>query len=204
MDMDPEWLRDQLNRAVDAGHKWGFITVHGGEPCLHPDFQDIAEVLLSYKNKCGHDCTIWWLTNDSCQAIKDRTAEIEAMGIPLGRAYKESQPDYIPVCVSPTDEGLLPTDGCYMSATCGMSLNINGYWPCSAMAGAERVWGYKSTIQEPKDITESAIKVLRAQHCLRCGFGLGGESTGKRTKEDVRSSSWMKQLELYQSRLLIN
>jgi hypothetical protein len=167
----------------------GFITVHGGEPCLHPDWEEIAELMLAWR-KAKDGRTVWWLTNMHGSVVQARVAEIEAMGLAIGRAEKPLKVMYIPVNESPTDLGLPWTRGCFQTATCGVAYNKRGYYPCSPMAAAARVFGY-----EPCELDQGVMAEYMLRHCRHCGFAIDGRA---RRSDQVTTRTWEEALSKYE------
>jgi hypothetical protein len=189
MDMSADWLWEQLSEAIQCGHKWESLNLHGGEPILHPDYIGIAKAVLWYRDNCGHTCHLACFSNG---LEAGRLKEVSDMGIVISRSPKAAEMAYVPVCHTP-DNMPYVIDGCYMSSECGMALNINGYFPCSAMAAAARVWVYESSVQHPQDITELELVKLRSQHCTHCGFAV----TQPRVTKDLISQDWSDKLAEY-------
>jgi hypothetical protein len=195
LDMSPALVQSYVEDWVENSYPWVLITIHGGEPCLHPKCVEIAQLLLDYKRDHNPKVTLWWLTNWSSPIVKERAGWIRDMGISLGPADKGiEQPYYVPVNKSPRDVGVEPTEGCFQLTDCGMALNVRGYYPCSPMASAARVFDYPPMCASCSGITESSALAYAMQHCEHCGFALPNEP---RVNRQVTTPTWETKLGAY-------
>jgi hypothetical protein len=170
------------------------ITLHGGEPVLNPDIIKIAEILTEYHKKTG--CRLWLLTNNSSPAVRRLTTMLNCkFNIPLGISTKigknidgsGSPIKYVAVNEAPCDLGIEYDQGCFQTSNCGVCYNYLGYFPCSPMAAAARVFGYPPTAKTFKEFTEAACVNDMKKHCRLCGFSAPGRC---RVVEQVTSQSW--------------
>jgi hypothetical protein len=179
------------------------ITVHGGEPVLNPVIDEICELLVHYKNRFNPKCIIYLLTNNSCREVRHRTTTLHVKhGIPLGISTKRdtnqgwdgSPIAYVPVNASPADLGIDHENGCFQTSNCGVCYNKKGFFGCSPMAAAARVFGYEPTAKSIKDFTPERIKDHMALHCKHCGF-----SAPSLERETAQRSTptWKEKLERY-------
>lgn len=185
-----------LGRCHDAGHPFKLITVHGGEPALHPQALDIARLLVAHRAATG--CGVWWLTNLSTPEIERTIRAIQDIGINPGVAQKDpSRRDiytYVPVNMAPMDTRESYCHGCYLTESCGIAYNRLGFWPCSPMAAAARVFGYSPAATAPEEIDEEVMATKMIEHCLLCGFAAINEV---RVKEQQTSETWRRALHAY-------
>jgi len=198
--LTPEDIYFFLDDLAEHNHPLGQITLHGGEPVLTPDFETIIKLLCEYRKL--NNCTLWLLSNNSNELIREKTRYIsDKYCIPLGisekrgtnRDAKGHELMYVPVNESPDDLGLPYTLGCFQSAQCGMCYNKQGYFPCSPMAAAARVFDYSSMGHSIVDVTEEACREKFAQHCKHCGFAM----ERRRAFNQVTTKTWDKALKEY-------
>lgn len=203
--LEPEDIYFFLDDLVEHNHKLDLITLHGGEPILTPYFEDIVKLLCEYRKGTG--CELWLLSNNSTELIRTKTKYIrEKYGIALGISEKQqtnrdangNQIMYVPVNESPDDLGLPYTLGCFQSSQCGICYNKQGYFPCSPMAAASRVFDYSSMGHSILDVTEEACNEKFAQHCKHCGFAMPDR---RRVFDQVNTPTWEKAFADYRERL---
>lgn len=200
-DLEPEDIFYFLDDLIEHDHPLGQITLHGGEPVLTPYFEDSIKLLCEYREHTG--CTLWLLSNNSNQLIRDKTKYIhDKYNIALGISEKQNTNRdakghalmYVPVNESPDDLGLPYTLGCFQSAQCGMCYNKQGYFPCSPMAAAARVFDYSSMGHSITDVTEEACREKFSQHCKHCGFAMPDR---RRVFDQVTTPTWDKAFDKY-------
>lgn len=195
-DLTPVMVENFIKDSIDSNHIWGQITLHGGEPVLNPWIYDIVKLLVKYSLDTG--CKLWLLSNNSSPKIRETISRISLRyDIPLGISEKKSinadaggNPiEYIPVNESPTDIGLPFTHGCFQSKTCGVCFNYMGYFPCSPMAAAARVFNYSPAAASIKDLTENVCIKYFAMHCKNCGFAMPDR---RRVTTQLTTETWQK------------
>lgn len=193
-DLTAERVREFLLDSEESGHVWGMITLHGGEPVLNPEAMKIAEILSEYRKRTG--CKLWLLTNNSSPAVRRAVTMINhRYDIPLGVSTKRGRNidasgnpiEYVAVNESPSDLGIGHDLGCFQTANCGVCYNYLGYFPCSPMAAAARVFGYSPTATSFKGLTGEACREALALHCKHCGFSAQGR---RRVVNQVTSLTW--------------
>jgi len=205
-DLTVEDIKKLLADSLACGRKWGMITIHGGEPTVHPQYYQICETLLAYKKEHNPDMVLWFLTNYSTDIIKERANKIKELGIPLGLAPKKDKNQnpngswipYVPVNESPIDLGAEFTLGCFQTETCGIAYNYLGFFECSPAASAARVFGYDSPVKEVKDLTAEKLSACFPEHCKHCGFAMPDR---RRVTEQVTTATWEKKLGEYNGKI---
>ena len=195
---------NDVQRFLDEGHLWGMITLHGGEPVLNPQSKEICAMLAEYKKKVNPEVTLWLLSNNSTPEIRKRITFVNTeYDIPLGISTKigtnrngaGSDIPYVPVNLSPEDCGAeWKRDGCFQHYNCGVCFNYLGYFPCSPMAAAARVFGYAGC-RTMAEMTDERILEMFSLHCRHCGFGFAEERA--RVVMQVTSATWEKKLHEY-------
>ncbi len=185
-----EFLRD----SDESGHHWGMITLHGGEPVLNPEIFEIAELLCEYRKRVS--CNLWLLTNNSSPLVRRLTTSVNmkydiSLGVSTKKgknADKDGNPiEYVGVNNSPVDLGLQHDHGCFQTSNCGVCYNYLGYFPCSPMAAAARVFDYLPTARSVKDFTAEACDEALKKHCPHCGFSAPDMA---RVVNQVTSKTW--------------
>jgi hypothetical protein len=203
-DLSPADIEVFLLDSIRHKHNWGMITIHGGEPVLNPWIYDIVRLLVEYRKSVG--CKLWLLTNNSSPEIREKVSRISTRyEIPLGISTKIGKNidaygnliDYITVNYSPCDSGKDYELGCFQTENCGVCYNYQGYFPCSPMAAAARVFGYKQAAKSISDLTYDKCVEYFKLHCKHCGFAAVDK---QRANQQVTSTTWSKALLNYNSR----
>lgn len=201
-DLSLEAVQKFLQDCIDNDFRFGMITIHGGEPALHPQWKEIAQALLEYREKYNPKMTLWWLTNNSTPAIRERCEIIKGLGIPLGISTKigsnknenGSPIPYIPVNESPTDLQEVYSLGCFQSENCGICYNYLGFFECSPAAAAARVFGYEPMAKSVKELSLELLQSGFPKHCMHCGFAFPDR---RRVIEQTTTETWRKALNAY-------
>lgn len=184
----------------ENGQKVGQITMHGGEPVLNPYIDEIVSILSSYRKETG--CILWLLTNNSSDSVRKKVTKISVKyDIALGVSTKikkningtGSPIRYVQVNNSPCDNGRESDHGCYQTSTCGICFNYLGFFPCSPMAAAARVFGYKG-IHSIVNFTDDQCDLYFKEHCKHCGFSDPNEP---HVVDQVTSKTWEDALRRY-------
>jgi len=201
-DLSGEDVGKFIMRSEISNHVWHTITMHGGEPTLNDDVIAIGKLLVDYRARTKGCERIWIVTNGSQPDVTDRLKE---MGIDIGLSVKKGSNidhagnpiPYVPVNESPTDLGEPWLPGCFQMSECGICYNYLGFWPCSPMAAAARVFGYQPYCHDPAELNPSGLYEYAQQHCRHCGFAMPGRS---RVIEQTTTATWEKALADYGSR----
>lgn len=104
------------------------IKLVGGEPTVHAQFWETCE-LLSSAVESGHVGKVVVNTNGTTQK------QFVGKTLPKGVTWKFSPPKrkaHRPYLWSPRDLCLISKGPCKMPRVCGVSLDVNGWLPCSA------------------------------------------------------------------------
>jgi hypothetical protein len=204
-DMSIESIQKFINDSVILNYKWEKIVLQGGEPTLHPQFENVCILLEEYKKEHNPNVILSVCTNGYSDHTKKMLIFAEQHSHILENSFKSKEVmnksyvyEYIPVNVAPVDIGYeLQIMGCFQSSTCGITLNNQGFWECSPSAAACRVFDfYKPICNELKDLTIEATKKIFEQHCKYCGFAL----PAPRVKGQRTSPIWEKYFENYNNR----
>jgi len=202
-DLTPHHVLRFLEDSIMHGHKWGMITIHGGEPVLNPHIDEICRILTNYKRTQNPGCVLWLLTNNSCVEVRKRITAINTKyNIPLGISTKKKTNadghgnpiEYIPVNVSAIDLGVEHDNSCFQTSNCGVCYNYRGFYGCSPMAAAARVFGYEPVATSIRDFTRDKIMESFKQHCGHCGFSIPDM---KREVEQKMTKTWETKLGAY-------
>jgi hypothetical protein len=175
------------------------ITIHGGEPVLHPSIFEIITILCKYREKTG--TRLWLLTNNSNGSIKNTIERVRSeYNIPIGSSEKDvhCNSEFVTVNESPSDllkSGEIQLDditkGCFQLTDCGICFNYLGYFPCSPMAAAARIFNYQSLGSDIKNLYELRLLKKALDHCKHCGFAIKNRD---RSSEQIMTETWKNKL----------
>ena len=191
-----------IEQSIGCGRKWGLITLHGGEPVLNPAIHQICEMLRKYRELHSANTRISLLSNGSTPAILRQVHQLcSEFGFEPGISEKvksnhrgDGTPiPYVPVNISPEDKGNSYTIGCFQTTDCGICLNYAGYWPCSPMAAAARVFGYQPMAKTVAELTEDVLAKGFELHCKHCGFA----GSAPRVIGQASSKTWIEAFARY-------
>jgi hypothetical protein len=202
-DLSMERIQKFILESVDCNHKWKTITLHGGEPTLHPRFQDVCEILMRYKRDSNPECNIWVVSNGYGDRVTEGLEIAKAAGVGLGISYKQKANinaegvwmQYVPMNNSALDNGQNPTDGCAMASDCGVCLNNLGYFQCSAKAAMARVFYIDPVDTNLQTFLHKIIAGNVQWNCGHCGFAW----EQPRSINQITSPTWAKALERYRN-----
>jgi hypothetical protein len=137
-----------VQESIDANKRWRKIRILGGEPTLHPRFNDIMQVLLRYR-AFAPGCSIQLVSNGNGKKVQAVLAKVPP-GIEIENTAKQGnfQPSFGAFNMAPEDDPRYDTaryaNGCEVMSACGMGLGPGGYYQCAVAAGIDRVLGVES------------------------------------------------------------
>ncbi|MCY3414706.1 MAG: radical SAM protein [Candidatus Heimdallarchaeota archaeon] len=164
---------DLLDETKSINKKWKRIRILGGEPTLHPDFEKIIEILIDYKIKYDSEVELELVSNGYGDYVKRKLNSVPEV-IKINNTNKTGlfQQKFEPFNLAPVDERkyILTdfTNGCWITAYCGIGFGKNGFYPCGVGASIDRILGknlgFQSIPQDRKEL-QSQMKEL----CKLCG-----------------------------------
>lgn len=137
------------------------IHVMGGEPTLHPFFDEIVVALQERLLRPGHIRRLQVITNGIIP-VKS------ALEVPICISRPEEKgPKHRCMLVAPNDTGQILKTKCPVPEDCGVSFGVYGWWPCGAGGAICRLFGLdqfrRSTIPEHVDDFP-----YRGEMCSQC------------------------------------
>lgn len=173
--MTVEQIEKFLKQSIEKNVKWKSIRLLGGEPTLHPEIEKIVQILLEYKEKYSKECNITVVSNGSGEfvnSILDRLKNKYTIEIQNSNKISDIQVGFSPVNQAPIDmeeyKNMDFTKGCWIPTVCGIALDMNGFYPCSASAAFSRVSGNDIGRKEVPASDDSMEDIFRSACCL-CG-----------------------------------
>ena len=162
-----------LADSVRLNWQWGRLILHGGEPTMHPQFEEICQRLADYKAKHNPNVELFVCTNGYGEKVKSQMVIASSLGVVPSDSKKSGVPDvhyHIAFSVSAIDEGKDYMLGCFQSSLCGIAYTNQGFYECSPAGAAWRVFGHKPMAKRLEDVTEEVLAAGYAEHCKHCGY----------------------------------
>ncbi|WP_287492391.1 radical SAM protein [Sellimonas sp.] len=170
---------DQIYKFIDESIKnevcWEQIRILGGEPTLHPEIENIVEAIFDYKSKYSNRTIVTLVTNGYGEYVNKMIRKLsEKYNIVIENSKKKSnmQPNFSTINKAPKDMKKYCNEdfsrGCWIPSVCGMALDIHGYYPCSAAAAADRIFGDDIGRKKLPLLNDDFHDVLSIA-CGRCG-----------------------------------
>ena len=167
------------------------IVITGGEPTMHPDFLAIVSMALEFTHSTGKsgDATetaggnhVQVFSNGHRERARRLAEDAERIGASICRdtnklAGSVTGPDMFPgwvddVFVSPADLGKPLRPPCYQHASqmCGVSVDHDGYSPCSPGGAIDALLGVGGRTKVLADLFDpERVAAMTAALCKHCG-----------------------------------
>ena len=165
-------IDDFIEESISRKIYWKRIRLLGGEPTLHPDFEEILYKFAEYKlnfPKTRLEVT----TNGFGRRVKRNIIRIPPF-FHIENTAKTSvvQEGFYAFNMAPIDDqkykNLDFTNGCSNIEDCGIGLTPSGYYPCTLAGGIDRILGIdmgRKTLPESEDDMLDLLK----EFCKMCG-----------------------------------
>ena len=174
--MSSERIQEVLDESAALDWPWKRLVMHGGEPTLHPLFEDVCRRMAEYRDGHNPACEIYVCTNGYGEKVRQLIETSKKYGVIESNSNKGQYKDpnfpdtHIPLNVSPIDLGEDFHLGCFQSSQCGIAVTNQGYYECSPAAAAHRVFGYEPLATKLADVTAELLSTGFAKHCGHCGY----------------------------------
>ena len=173
--MEAAQIRKFISESIKAHRKWEEICIEGGEPTLHPNLEEILDMLIVYRESHSPKTFIRVLTNGLGERSTQAQSALPAKGIYVYNSAKTSvfQHQHWPFNLAPCDEKYPErydfSSGCHLPACYGVGLNRHGYYTHPICGGIDRVLGLdiaRKKLPHPNDQMRDQFAAL----CRMCGF----------------------------------
>lgn len=193
--------------SVELKWPWTRIHVLGGEPTLHPQFEQIMVTLMALRGRLlreyrDEDCLLRVLTNGRGKLAEYHHWLVEnEVHVAISPKDPARMPDYwdnmwtAPVDVTPD---IQPACSIFGIKGCGIGLTRHGYFLCGAGASIARVAGLDIGVQRLEDLTWEAMQAQAEVLCRLCAHKEGYHEKLRNTGP-VKGPFWAKALEAWKA-----
>lgn len=191
-------LRKWVEEWIRRDKRWHRIRVLGGEPTLHPQFEELISLLMRYR-EWSPRTRIEVVTNGHGPEVEARLRELPAdIWIENSRKTTIVQTAFAPFNLAPMDDPKFHhadySNGCAIARDCGMGLTPLGYYPCALAGGIDRVAGEKLGLSSlPGD--DDDLLPIAARFCQLCGRFRDGHHVPEQLRpalaEERISETWV-------------
>ncbi|RQD82156.1 MAG: radical SAM protein [Methanocalculus sp. MSAO_Arc2] len=206
--MSPQQIERFINESLSNNVTWDLIGVLGGEPMLHPEVEEILEVLLSYKMDYSPESVIRITTSGYGKVVKDALLRVPK-GVEVNNTSKQSpyQEKFEPFNLAPVDQWKFflsdYRNGCSTTSDCGLGLNAYGYYPCGPGGSIDRVMGFDIGLKKIPSSRQEIISQMD-QLCRYCGHFCSRHFIPKEERETIVGSpishSWISAYAAYEKK----
>jgi nucleoside-diphosphate-sugar epimerase/uncharacterized radical SAM superfamily Fe-S cluster-containing enzyme len=208
--MDFSDVKKFIIDSIRLNKRWELINILGGEPTLHPEFEQIIkhiaeEYISQYSPK-----TILQITSNGftvqTRDILEKVKNYDNVIIDYKSFKNNNQAEYFsPFNDAPIDDEKFNNadyiKGCWVTSYCGIGLNRYGYYACSICGGIDRVINNnRGGIRNLDEINIYGFQKQLSQFCRFCGnfkdYDLNhGDLVARNEKapfKNIVSESWRK------------
>jgi hypothetical protein len=168
-------IRKLIRESIELEWPWQTWGLIGGEPTVHPQFWEILEAVVEYRQASNPTLLI----RISTHGATARTTEIlnrVATTFPFVRVRNSAkttieQNDFVAINMAPRDTPLVDHaySGCWIPAHCGIGFNYAGFYCCAIAGAIDRVCGDKLAITSLREVTQERLIAHYAPFCAMCG-----------------------------------
>ena len=215
-DLSPKQIKDMLNDCVKFGKSWTRITLTGGEPTMHDDFEEIVDILMEYKKKHNPECRVGTYTYHHPKFyykienvmkkypsqmhngvyLKDNTGfEVKDTMKQKARVHRIAY-FMAPIDINPSKYNKDHLyHGCNDGARlCGIGYDTKGFWVCPISAAIARVFQLDTSIKTVRELTVKKLIDQYKTFCPLCGCYAYYKAN---VDKDLISPTWAKAIKAY-------
>jgi len=162
-----------LNETRKLNKKWNRIRICGGEPFLHPNLNDILQLLQDYKSNFSPKTILEITTNEYGSEVVEKMQNVSSEFY-INKTNKTGrfQKKFEPFNLAPKDKRTnILTDYrncCWIAKDCGIGLNKFGYYLCGVGGGIDRVIGFDIGLKKIPEERTSLYNQAK-NLCALCG-----------------------------------
>jgi hypothetical protein len=173
--------------------QWRHIDLLGGEPTNHPDFMEIVNLVLEFRDRYSPKTRVVLWTNGYGERV-NRILSLLPPGIEVENTAKTTkvQTGFYTFNVAPVDvpgyAGADYSNACSAVTLCGLGVTPYGYYPCAIAGAIDRTFGLnlaRAEMPKPDDPMKDELRTF----CALCG--MFKPPTGEPLKGPVMSPTWV-------------
>ncbi len=197
--MSPKQIEKFVRESIARNIHWDKIGVLGGEPLLHPELQEILNILLSYKHDFSSSTLIEITTNGYGNEVVSQFSRIpKEISVINTRKTTPHQEYFEPFNRAPIDQWKFAFSNyqncCSTTSDCGFGLNTYGFYPCGVAGSIDRVMGLDIGLKKLPVISEE-FNPLKSALCRYCGHFCSRHHIPQELRKKITgtpmSKSWM-------------
>jgi len=198
--------QNMLEECGKQGKIWTRITLTGGEPTFHPDFNGFVDAMADYKHKYNPDCIITAYTYHNPKfyyKIEKALKDHPYLDVKDTEKY-DPKIHKVATFMAPIDDPKYGPDhfykGCQTGHLCGLGFDNSGFYFCSIAAGLARIFGLQHlAIKNIKDATRDNLLKQYQPLCSLCGFYHSPRPKGD---EEPMSPVWVEGIKAFNEKRL--
>jgi hypothetical protein len=195
-DLAPDTFRKMLEECVGAGKTWTRITLTGGEPTMHPKFNEFVDILMEYKRKhlpklnagtyTYHHPVHFHKIEEALKKYPDFVVFDTSKDKPRIHMWASLK--------APMDDKKFKEGhdygGCGLGARlCGLGWDQSGFYCCPVGANIARVFRLDVAVKRIGDLSVDKLTAQYKHLCSRCGDYVPYRAN--HSEKDILSPSWI-------------
>jgi len=220
-DISPKQLSNMLEDCVKVGKSWTRITLTGGEPTMHDNFEEIVDILMNYKKEHNPAIRIGTYTyhhpkfyykienvmkkypseiNNGVYAKNNKGFEIKDTMKEKPRIHKIAY-FKAPIDIEPSKYNKDHLyHGCNEGARlCGIGYDTTGFYCCPVGAAIAKIFNLNVAIKTVAELTAKRLIEQYVPLCRLCGCYAHYKANVDR---DLISPTWAKAIKEYNQKRL--
>jgi hypothetical protein len=170
--MEVKQIKRFVKKSLKMKYQWKRIDIIGGEPTLHPEIFKIFDELKKYKDQYP-DTFVRITTNSKGAKVKSIIEQIPKW-IKVKNTDKENNHisedgGFTAFNDAPIDHGVEDAPVCDIPWRCGLGMTPNGFYPCGAGGGIDRVFNFDIGLRRLEQVTTDNLKKQLSVLCKYCG-----------------------------------
>ena len=197
-----EQIQRLLTESVECGYTWRRFSVLGGEPTVHPQFEEIVDLLCEYRRAHNPNLHIRLSTHGNGPAVARKLAWLRerhpCVEILDTQKTSNEQSDFDAINIAPQDldpewHASHQYEGCQIPSVCGIGFNYAGFYVCAIAGAIDRIYGLDLAIKDLRKLNSEQLMATYNAVCSKCGH----YRPLRENKTTLVSISWRRALQQY-------